>query len=190
MGPALSCPLCSLQGDRGFDGLAGLPGEKGHRVSVCCLGAAGSSHVRALRGSLRVPRGPDPRSQSGRYVSLMGVGPDMDRTSWGCELSPRRAHLSTAADDERATGVCPSRGQAAGSRLCSGASTLSGNPAAALRGPARTLRTIKGATPGCGPAPHGLPSGRRWGGGCGWARLTQLRCPRPMLPAAPWTVPA
>lgn len=26
----------SLQGDRGFDGLAGLPGEKGHRVSICC----------------------------------------------------------------------------------------------------------------------------------------------------------
>lgn len=23
----------ALQGDRGFDGLAGLPGEKGHRVS-------------------------------------------------------------------------------------------------------------------------------------------------------------
>lgn len=23
-----------FQGDRGFDGLAGLPGEKGHRVSV------------------------------------------------------------------------------------------------------------------------------------------------------------
>lgn len=30
----LSRPLCSSQGDRGFDGLAGLPGEKGHRVSV------------------------------------------------------------------------------------------------------------------------------------------------------------
>lgn len=28
--------LLSLQGDRGFDGLAGLPGEKGHRVSICC----------------------------------------------------------------------------------------------------------------------------------------------------------
>lgn len=63
VGPALSCPLSSLQGDRGFDGLAGLPGEKGHRVSVCCLGAAGSGRVRALRGSLRFPGGQtfDPR---------------------------------------------------------------------------------------------------------------------------------
>lgn len=26
--------LSFLQGDRGFDGLAGLPGEKGHRVSI------------------------------------------------------------------------------------------------------------------------------------------------------------
>lgn len=29
--------LFLLQGDRGFDGLAGLPGEKGHRVS-CFVG--------------------------------------------------------------------------------------------------------------------------------------------------------
>ena len=107
VGPALSCPLCSLQGDRGFDGLAGLPGEKGHRVSVCCLGATGSSRVRALRGSLRVPRGPDPRSQSCRYVSLMGVGPDMDRTSWGRELSPRRAHFSTPLTTKGPLGSVP-----------------------------------------------------------------------------------
>lgn len=63
VGPALSCPLSSPQGDRGFDGLAGLPGEKGHRVSVCCLGTVGSSRVRALWGSLRFPGGQtlDPR---------------------------------------------------------------------------------------------------------------------------------
>lgn len=40
LGPAVwgvfDAALLSLQGDRGFDGLAGLPGEKGHRVSICC----------------------------------------------------------------------------------------------------------------------------------------------------------
>lgn len=50
VGPALSCPLSSPQGDRGFDGLAGLPGEKGHRVSECCLGALG-------RGAIEGPSG-------------------------------------------------------------------------------------------------------------------------------------
>ena len=45
VGPVLSCPLSSSQGDRGFDGLAGLPGEKGHRVSECCLGAMGRGPV-------------------------------------------------------------------------------------------------------------------------------------------------
>ena len=29
----MQCSFTAPQGDRGFDGLAGLPGEKGHRVS-------------------------------------------------------------------------------------------------------------------------------------------------------------
>lgn len=55
-GWSLSSSLSS-QGDRGFDGLAGLPGEKGHRVSVPSLRDSGTTGVsrEALPDSLRFP---------------------------------------------------------------------------------------------------------------------------------------
>lgn len=37
-------PVCVAQGDRGFDGLPGLPGDKGHRVSQKKL-SSGSKNI-------------------------------------------------------------------------------------------------------------------------------------------------
>lgn len=59
LGPAVcglfDVALLSLQGDRGFDGLAGLPGEKGHRVSICC-GIWGGSFLPTASGSFNGAR--------------------------------------------------------------------------------------------------------------------------------------
>lgn len=159
LGPALSCPLSSPQGDRGFDGLAGLPGEKGHRVSVCCLGAAGSSCVRALWGSLRLPGGQtlDPR-----------VVATCTSWGWGRTWTERPGDASSAHGGPvsppplTAKGPLGSVPQGARQREAASAQEpphCQETQQLPLWGPAGTLRTIKGATPGRGPALHGLPRG-------------------------------
>lgn len=92
----LSCPLSSSQGDRGFDGLAGLPGEKGHRVSVSSLGAAGGGAVgRPFWAALGFLGGwaLDSKVVAGEPHGAGAV--DLDVTSLGMEGQPKESRFRT-----------------------------------------------------------------------------------------------
>lgn len=94
----LSCPLSSSQGDRGFDGLAGLPGEKGHRVSVSSLGAAGGGAVgRLFWAALGFLGGwaLDSKVVVGEPHEAGAVDLDAGMTSLGMEGQPKESRFRT-----------------------------------------------------------------------------------------------
>uniref|UniRef100_A0A8C2X1P0 Fibrillar collagen NC1 domain-containing protein n=1 Tax=Cyclopterus lumpus TaxID=8103 RepID=A0A8C2X1P0_CYCLU len=81
-----SMSVCLSQGDRGFDGLPGLPGDKGHRVSTYIYiygedgfpGIKGDFGVKGERGELGMsgPRGEDgPEGPKGRFGPPGEIGP-------------------------------------------------------------------------------------------------------------------